>query len=380
MHRLTTNIRQPVKRPGAEQYMLLTLLSFAISITTTRLFLEVTGYPQLGGGFWHIAHVLWGGLLLFSASLAPLVLANRWVYTLSAILAGAGVGLFIDEVGKFVTASNDYFTPIAAPIIYAFFLLTVLLYLRIRVPHRRDPRIELYHALDGLEEILEHDLDPHERSELEQRLRFVAGQEEQPVMAELADDLLEFLEHEAIELAARRPPLAERLLSWWQDFEGRYIGPLRLRAALTGGLLALSIFILAQTARTVPIGPQPGTLQEMLLRLVEQGILQSESGLNWLLAQIALQTSVGLVLLISASLLIAGKTRSGMAFAYLGLLMALAIVNVLVFYFEQFSTIAMSSVEFVLLLGVLYYRSRYIPKAPPLPDPDARVEDDEFED
>ena len=128
--------------------MLLTLLSFAFSVSITRLFLELTGYPKLGSGDLHIAHVLWGGLILFGAALLPIILANRWVYLSSAILAGAGVGLFIDEVGKFLTQSNDYFYPPAAPIIYAFFLITVLIYIQVRRPTSREPRNELYHALD----------------------------------------------------------------------------------------------------------------------------------------------------------------------------------------------------------------------------------------
>ena len=42
-------------RQGAEDYLLVTLLAFAFSVAGTRLFLELTGYPQLGGGEIHIA-------------------------------------------------------------------------------------------------------------------------------------------------------------------------------------------------------------------------------------------------------------------------------------------------------------------------------------
>ena len=93
------------------------------------------------------------------AALLPLVFANRWVYTLGAALAGVGVGLFIDEVGKFITQANDYFYPLAAPIVYAFFLLTVMLYQRVRRRRRREVRAELFQALEALEEVLEQDLD-----------------------------------------------------------------------------------------------------------------------------------------------------------------------------------------------------------------------------
>src|SRR4028119_1992848 len=122
-------MRKPVKRKNAEQYLLFTLLSFATTVILIRLFLSLTGYPQVGNNTLHIAHAIWGGLLLFIASLLTLILANRWINTIGALFTGAGVGLFIDEVGKFITQDNDYFFPAAAPIIYTLFLLTVLLYL-----------------------------------------------------------------------------------------------------------------------------------------------------------------------------------------------------------------------------------------------------------
>jgi hypothetical protein len=39
-----------------------------------RFFLELSDYPQLGNDELHIAHVLWGGLLLMSGALLPLLL------------------------------------------------------------------------------------------------------------------------------------------------------------------------------------------------------------------------------------------------------------------------------------------------------------------
>src|SRR5919199_3044179 len=161
---------KPVKREDAEHYLVAALLGFATSIILIRLFLELTGYPQVGNSELHIAHVLWGGLLLFIACVLTLVFTNRWVYKVSALLAGVGVGLFIDEVGKFITQSNNYFYPAAAPIIYTFFLLTVLLYLQVRRPRPRDARVELYHALDQFEEVLDHDLNAQERADLDAQL------------------------------------------------------------------------------------------------------------------------------------------------------------------------------------------------------------------
>src|SRR5215212_10500513 len=122
--RLFPPFRTPVRRASAAHYVALTLLSFATTVLLTRLYLALTGYPQLGSGEFHIAHMLWGGLLLFIAALLPLLLTNHWAFTTAALLSGSGVGLFIDEVGKFITRNNNYFHPLAAPIIYGVFLLT----------------------------------------------------------------------------------------------------------------------------------------------------------------------------------------------------------------------------------------------------------------
>jgi hypothetical protein len=373
MHRFTSFVRRPVKRQGAHDYLLITLLSFAASISLTRLFLELTGYPQIRGGEFHIAHILWGGLFLFVAALLMLIFANRWVYTVGAVLAGIGMGLFIDEVGKFITVAMDYHYPLAAPIVYAFFLLTVLVYLRVRQPPYRSARAELFRSLDAMEEILEHDLDPREREELRERLNYVAAQTDSPELTLLANDLLAFLDSEVLELSEQRSTMVEKWLERWRGFEARWLNQRRFKAGLAGGLLALGIVALSNMLRALPIGGYPTSLERVMTRLIAGGELSSEGGLNWFLIRVGLETTVGLMLIISAGLLIANRDPAAVFFAYWSLLISLTVVDMLVFYFDQFSAIITSIVQFGLLLGTIYYRRKYL-EGTQQPTPQAHVQ------
>jgi hypothetical protein len=128
-------------RDGAERSLLLVIVSFVVAVVGTRWFLQATGYPQVGGGELHVAHMLWGGLALLIAALLGLVVSASWVPTVMAILTGAGTGLFIDEVGKFITASNDYFYPLAAPLIYGLVLALVLVFILVRHREGASPAV-----------------------------------------------------------------------------------------------------------------------------------------------------------------------------------------------------------------------------------------------
>ena len=91
------------------------------TVLITRAYLAATGYPRIGGGGIHIGHVVWGGLLMIAALTVALVWAGERARVWTALLGGVGIGLFVDEVGKYLTTTNDYFYRPAAAIIYLVF-------------------------------------------------------------------------------------------------------------------------------------------------------------------------------------------------------------------------------------------------------------------
>ena len=363
-------IRRPVKRESAERYLMVTLVSFAGAVILIRLFLELTGYPQVGNSELHVAHVLWGGLLLFVASLLSLLFANRWAYSAGALLAGIGIGLFIDEVGKFITQSNDYFFPAAAPIIYAFFLLTVLLYLQVRRPSPRDARVELYHALEAFEEVLDRDLSAKERANLDARLDRVIRKAEHPDTVQLAKALREFLASDALYLAADSPGFWQRCVQQVRRYQARWITTRRLKVVLVSGLLVLglggliSLAVLAIVAMApadaylaaqIPAGKRAAS-NDVPLESLELGALVA-----WL-ARLALGGVTGLLLLAGAVSMIFGRDQRGCALGYFGLLLSLTTVALLDFYFDQFRAVISATIELVVLLGVVFYRRHLLPE------------------
>ena len=93
----------------AGEYLDLVLVAAVSAVLLIRFFLALTGYPTVGGGTLHIAHMLWGGLLMLVALVLLLAFLGRFAHQLGALLGGFGFGTFIDELGKFITRDNDYF-------------------------------------------------------------------------------------------------------------------------------------------------------------------------------------------------------------------------------------------------------------------------------
>jgi hypothetical protein len=153
-----------VRDADAGTWFELFCITAVATILVTRAFLALAGYPQLGGRNVHIAHVLWGGLGMAAAVVLLLVSLSRRAKPAAALLGGAGFGLFIDELGKFVTRDNDYFFQPAVALIYIVFVGMFLL-VRTRLSARGlDAEERLANVLWWTGDLALGDLDPAERA------------------------------------------------------------------------------------------------------------------------------------------------------------------------------------------------------------------------
>jgi hypothetical protein len=182
------------------------MISAVAAILTIRVFLHLSGYPTVGGESLHIAHMLWGGVLMLAALLMLLGFLGQPVKALAAVIGGVGWGTFIDELGKFLTHDNNYFFQPTFALIYVIF---VLLYVIWDSVHRRTLTREesLANALELMLEAVRKDMDPEERQRALDLLAMCDPHD--PVVRSMADALA------AVELVEPgRPGLLARVRSW----------------------------------------------------------------------------------------------------------------------------------------------------------------------
>ena len=190
---LVAMTRRPRGRLTRDAEAPLLLESFFVAAVASflgiRWFLAITGYPRLGSNGIHIAHMLWGGLLMLLALMLLLAFLDRRVQHHAAVIAGQGFGTFIDEIGKFVTSDNNYFFRPAIALIYGVFVVAFLV-ARALLGRRRLTEIEaLANALDLLEGTLEGSIEPDDRARIQRLLELADPKAPLTLLAEryLAD-------------------------------------------------------------------------------------------------------------------------------------------------------------------------------------------------
>lgn len=211
------------------------LIAAITTVLVIRLQLWITNYPSLSPGKLHIAHLLYGGVFMTAAIWMLSSYIGRRTVAPGVILGGIGFGFFIDEVGKFVTADNNYFFQPTAAIIYVVF---IVLFFTSKWLGRR--RITLRERL-GNAAVLASGRYMGEFSAYERR---TAIDLLEPVRTNRqAKTLLDTIERIHPE-AERQPGRLERLVLWMQRTYDRWVETRWFQVTMIG---AVVVAILATT-------------------------------------------------------------------------------------------------------------------------------------
>ncbi len=202
----------------------------AATFVGTRAYLALTGYPQIGGHGLHIAHLLWGGLLMAIALVMGFAFLGRGLRRWLAIAAGIGFGLFIDELGKFITSDVNYFFQPAIPLIYGVFVILYVVSRQIVSRAAMTPQAALAQALELLQTGAIRGLDADERARAAFLLETAAPSEP------LARTLLGALPPPAPTAAARRGPATAAARWYRRAVEARWFIPAIVAIAALQGL------------------------------------------------------------------------------------------------------------------------------------------------
>ncbi len=350
-----------IEREEASELILLSVISFAATVVLVRLFLELTGYPQVGNGVLHIAHLLWGGLAMFVGLMIILIWDNPGVRYATAILSGVGVGLFIDELGKFITKNNDYFFPAAAPIIYAVFLLTVIIFLLVRRRNREDSRRALALALEKLKDVLYGEIDEHEGKRILANLA-IAQKSDNPDIVALANVLSDHLAAGRLIFTDYRPGFFKRIFNtlqcWGQKLGRKWHRRLIILALATNGIASLSVILIFLILVIAPDSTNIG--QKVVTDLIHAAREADAGGLLGQVARSVLNALIGLVAVAAIILLWRKKERAGMNLGLIQVVLSLTILQMLTFYLTQFTAVIPTIFQFLMLGFILAYQRWYL--------------------
>jgi hypothetical protein len=206
-----------VRRVTAMQDFEVFFVTSIATILTVRMILAATGWPQLGGGKIHFAHLLWGGIGMLLAFILFMAMEGRLWDFLATLSAGIGFGLFLDELGKFITSDNDYFFQPAIAIMYVLFVVLFFVFRALGRVDKMGPETALVNSFDFAKEAVMRAMSTGERDEA----LYVLGRADQsdPMVQALSTVLREVRVPDTGPNAAQR--FWQRVTGWWTRLVSR---------------------------------------------------------------------------------------------------------------------------------------------------------------
>ena len=158
----------------------------------------------------------------------------------------------------------------------------------------------------------------------------------------------------------KRETAIMRLIRRVRELEARFLTRRRLLAIISGTLLAWSIWAIGYPMSVLLKIRSQAEFEDFLLSLVTNDLIRGNPGLTWFQVRIGLEGGIGLIVFTAGLMLLFGMDRTGIPIAMSAMLISLTIINLLIFYFDQFSTIFSALVQLIALLLMMRYRNRYL--------------------
>lgn len=186
--------------------------------------------------------------------------------------------------------------------------------------------------------------------------------------------MLDILSSDALPVTPDDPGVLRRGARRVSSLTARWLTEGRLRAGLVAALGVLGILTISDLVVVVTIAADltdgsTGGLVDVANRYARVDI-EGSRGLVLLLARVVLNFLVGAALVTAAALLTRrGTRRRALELAQTALLILLTVVNLLVFYLEQFLAAVAALVQLTVLYGVQHYQEHHTPEAAPIGGP-----------
>ncbi len=334
-----------IKRRDASNNLLDFLIWATLSLFGVRLFLVIFNNPVIGRGNWHIAHVLWGGLFMLVGIIIFIVFLGKSALRAASIFGGIGWGLFIDEIGKYLTQDNNYWFRPAVAFIYISFVLIFFLY-RILEKSTSPTRASLWNSLlEDCQELINDDLEEKEKKIILNEINKIELLSSSPAEKKILLDLKT--------LVASIEPKKDRYKLNLSKFMASTLkityNRLFKKRLVFYGLFFYSFWY---------IGDKLFDLVKLLLNQDKILLLQdyyrhydffSEIDVFMISSKFIIEILVVLFLIFGFVFFIRKKTIKGIIFFQRGLLINIFIGAPIKFYFEQFSAV------FSLILSIVIF-------------------------
>jgi hypothetical protein len=312
-------------RRNASDLVLVLMISALLTVLITRFFLQLFGWPTISFGVWHIAHVLWGGLLMVLGAIFLLTNYGKRNRRISAIFIGIGWGLFIDEIGKYLTKNNNYWFQPAIIFIYISFICLFLIY-RYLDKQKNKSKNYLGSIVDQLEELMENKSEK-EQKELAFKIKKILGKKKK----------------------SKPETFWKKMLAKTGYYSYNKIFKRKFTLIVLGAFAG--VWAIERIREIWQILTNPQRIETIKSVYYNYEFL-TKTDLYMIILKIVFDAVVALLFLLGLSRLVAKRKISGLNFFQWGLIINIFLSSVIKFYFEQFDELIVLGLSILLLVAI----------------------------